>query len=63
MADLTYLQLPLAVSFKGYSDLALLPNADGTYQVAVTSQEWSPRHCGLDSPHQPATYLVLAFTR
>jgi hypothetical protein len=32
------------VSFKDYSDLALLPNADGTYQVAVTSQEqnrWS----------------------
>jgi hypothetical protein len=38
-ADPTYLRLPLTVSFKDYSDLALLPNYDGTYQVAVTSQE------------------------
>jgi hypothetical protein len=35
----TLLRLPAAVSFKDYSDLALLPNLDGTYQVAVTSQE------------------------
>lgn len=39
IADPTYLLLPSAVSFKDYSDLALLPNADGTYKVAVTSQE------------------------
>jgi hypothetical protein len=38
-ADLTYLRLPAAVSFKDYSDLALLPSLDGTYKVAVTSQE------------------------
>lgn len=38
-ADPTYLLLPSAVSFKDYSDLALRPNADGTFQVAVTSQE------------------------
>jgi hypothetical protein len=38
-ADPTMLRLPAAVSFKDYSDLALLPNLDGTYQVAVTSQE------------------------
>lgn len=46
-ADPTYLQLPLAVSFKDYSDLALLPNADGTYQVAVTSQESKALWIGL----------------
>jgi hypothetical protein len=38
-ADPTILRLPAAVSFLDYSDLALLPNADGTYKVAVTSQE------------------------
>lgn len=38
-ADPTYLRLPAAVSFMDYSDLALYPNADGTYQVGVTSQE------------------------
>jgi hypothetical protein len=38
-ADPTFLFLPVAVRFKDYSDLALLPNTDGTYKVAVTSQE------------------------
>jgi hypothetical protein len=38
-ADPTLLRLPSAVRFNDYSDLALLPNPDGTYQVAVTSQE------------------------
>jgi len=38
-ADPTSLRLPLAVTFKDYSDLALRLNPDGTYQVAVTSQE------------------------
>jgi len=39
VADPTYLRLPAAVSFQDYSDLALYPNLDGTYQVGVTSQE------------------------
>lgn len=38
-ADPTLLRLPVGVSFKDYSDVALMPNYDGTYQVAVTSQE------------------------
>lgn len=38
-ADPTVLYLPDAVRFLDYSDLALWPNADGTYKVAVTSQE------------------------
>jgi hypothetical protein len=39
VADPTPLRLPSAVRFNDYSDIALLPNHDGTYQVAVTSQE------------------------
>lgn len=38
-ADPTFLLLPAAVSFQDYSDLALLSSTDGTYKVAVTSQE------------------------
>lgn len=38
-ASSTVLRLPAAVAFKDYSDLALWPNGDGSYKVAVTSQE------------------------
>ncbi len=38
-ASSTLLRLPAAVTFGDYSDLALTPNADGSYKVAVTSQE------------------------
>ncbi|HET9621070.1 MAG TPA: hypothetical protein VFP84_06880 [Kofleriaceae bacterium] len=33
------LNLPSAVQFKDYSDIGLFPNGDGSYKVAVTSQE------------------------
>lgn len=38
-ASTTLLQLPSAVQFADYSDLALTLNGDGSYKVAVTSQE------------------------